>query len=128
MLDRYVNPVTGDYIPAPGGAWREDDPALNRIALSCTVPLGQWEGDPGIGHRLGDLARLGDTAETRREIGARIEEALRWLLDDGTLARVETVVESIGRGRAVFSVIAHAPGRPLPLQAGPFFVDVGGGS
>ena len=125
--DREISPITGDFLPGPRGSFALGDVLKNKLALTYLVPLGTWEGDPGIGHRFGELARAGDTADTRLRLADLARQAAQWLIDAGDLLSVDVNVESgTQRGQVLFEVDAYPPGGAAPISVGPFFVAVGG--
>ncbi|HLY95210.1 MAG TPA: phage GP46 family protein [Gaiellaceae bacterium] len=127
ILDRIVDAVSGDFSPAPRGAFVTDDVLKNKIALSFRVPLGSWEGAPYLGHRFGELARDKMLAETPLRVRDLARAAVAWLVASGELDHVDVTVEQQGPQRIAFEVDCYAPGRP-PFDLGPFFVVVGGGA
>lgn len=125
MADRYLDPVTGDFVAAAKGAFESSEDIANMIAFSYLVPRGSWEGDPELGHRFDELAQATDTVENRNRLRDLAEDAVRWLLDLGKLSRVVVEVESYGPMRAAFQVDYYTPASKLPKKAGPFLVAVG---
>lgn len=124
--DRKIDPVTGDYVDAAGGKFEEVDVLENQIAVSFLTDLGSWEGDPNLGHRLGELERTTDMDLNRRRLAEYGKAALAWLVEDGSLDSVDVDVESISAGRVAFQVSAYRPGERNPVPLPTFLVPVGG--
>lgn len=124
--DRAIDIVTGDVKAAPGGAWAMTDDLANKIVMSYSFPLGTWEGDPTIGHRIDELTHEIDTVETRERLRELAAEPVQWLIDAGELDRVEVDVESIGGGKVAFQPRCYAPGSSTPVpNIG--LISIGGG-
>lgn len=125
-LDRMIDPTTGDFVAAPRGSFVAVDVLANKLGLSFTVPLGSWEGDPLLGHRLGELAREKNTPDTIGRVKLLLAAAVKWLVDAGELDHVDVNVESFSEEGVAFEVDAFpAHGRP-PLTGLSFFVAFGG--
>ena len=125
MADRYLDPVTADFEDAARGAFESSEDIENQIAFSYLVPLGSWEGDTTLGHRFDELARATDTSENRNRLRDLAKDAVKWLMDDGKLTRVDVTVESLGDGKVAFQVDYYTPDSKMPKKAGPFLVAVG---
>jgi phage gp46-like protein len=124
--DRKIDPVTLDYVDDGRGGFVECDVLENQIVISFSVAFGSWEGDPTLGHRLGELARAVDSDLNRRRMADLGREALAWLVADGSLESVECIVEQYDRGKVAFQVIAYRLGEESPVPLPSFLVPVGG--
>jgi len=124
-LDRFLDPVTEDFVDDEGGAFFTDDVVLNKLAMSYKIPRGSWEGDPDLGHGFDELSRATDTAQNRLRLKNLAEAAAQWLIDSGELAKVVVTVEQFQPGAVAFEVDAYKPGQKNPITAGPFAVPVG---
>lgn len=127
MSDRRLDPVTGDFVSAPAGAFESCLDIENQIAFSYCIPVGSWEGDPELGHRFDELARTTDTSENRNRLRDLALRAVDWLVDLGLLERVEVDVDSYKAGAAAFQVDYYTPGSTRARKAGPFLVSLGAG-
>jgi phage gp46-like protein len=127
MSDRKLDPVTGDFRSAPGGAFEQCDVIENQIAFSYKIPVGSWEGDPELGHRFGELDRAQNTLANRNRARELARLAVQWLIDLASIESVDAIVESIGAEGVAFEVDYYLPGAQKPRKAGPFLVPVGGG-
>jgi phage gp46-like protein len=125
--DRQLDPVTGDFVDAPGGAFAQCDVIDNQIAFSYLLPVGSWEGDPTLGHGFNDLARAQNTQENRNRLGDLARLAVQWLIDLGAVESVDVTVEAIGADGVAFEVDYYTPGSTTPRSAGKFLVPVGAG-
>lgn len=125
--DRKLDEVTGDFRDAAGGAFEGCDVIENQIAFSFLIPLGSWEGDPGLGHRFAELDQAVNSIENRNRARDLGKLAVQWLLDLGALDSVDVTVESIGTEGVAFEVDYYLPDAQKPRKAGPFLVPVGGG-
>lgn len=125
MSDRRINVQTGDYISAPGGAFEMCDVLENKITLSNQVALGEWEGDPTLGHRFKEIERAGDTDENLERLKSYIVQAVQWLIDEGELERVVPEVERVERGTFAWRGFYYPPGRE-PIVTERTFISVGG--
>ncbi len=126
-LDRQIDPVTLDYVNSTTkpGAFEEVDVLENQIVISFFVALTEWEGDPDTGNRFGELARATDTAENRKRLEDLAKDALRWLVDDGSLETVNVLVEQFRPGGVAFQVDAYKPGKRVREPLPTLFVPVG---
>lgn len=125
LVGRKIDPASGDYVRA-GGKFVFTDPLELKIALSVTLPLGSWEGDPLIGHELAKLSRALDTDETLLLAEQILESALRWLVVSGELERVEVEVQRFEEQVFAFQTKCFPPGRQQALVR-QWEVSVGGG-
>jgi phage gp46-like protein len=125
-LDRKIDPVTLDYVDAVNGKFEEVDVLENQIVVSVMVALKAWEGDPELGSRLGEMERTTDTDVNRRRMRDLLNEALAWLVQDGSLASVDAEVAQYANGRVAFQVSAYRPGERDPVSLPNFLVSVGG--
>lgn len=122
---RKLDPITRDFSTTASRQYQQaSSPLENKLVMAYSVALGAWEGDPGIGHRFGELAREKDTVETRSRLGDLAVEAAAWLIAAGDLDRVEVTVESFAPGKLAFEVVAFPPAQQPPVTVGPFFVPV----
>jgi phage gp46-like protein len=131
MSDRKLDEVTGDFRAADGGGFEQCDVLENQIAFSFKIPLGSWEGDPELGHRLGELEREPNTAANRNRLRDLARLALQWLIDLGSLETVDVTVDDSqdvqSMGRVPFEVDYKPAGAQRARRAGPFLISVGGG-
>ena len=125
MSDRRLDPVTADFVDGSAGGFESCDDIENQVAFSLLVPLGSWEGDPLLGHRLGELDRATNTVENRNRLRSIVLDAVAWLVDLGKLARVEVTVESHSATAAAYQLDYYTPGDNSPRKAGPFLVPLG---
>jgi phage gp46-like protein len=128
VSDRLLDPVTADFVDAPGGGFEPCDDIDNMIAFSYSIPIGSWEGDPQLGHRFDELANATNTVDNRNRLRDLATLAVQWIIDLGLLDSVDVIVEEIGdRGDAVaFEVDRYKPGAQRAKRLGPFLVPVGG--
>lgn len=121
--------MRGDLVRAPAGALASSDDLATPVLLSlfCDADDEQHRLDNGQtrrgwwadsiedsprqrwGSRLWALARHGITPETIREADDRIREALRWMVDDGIAASLETEVLRFDRDTIAFRVAIVRP-------------------
>lgn len=125
--DRKLDPVTGDFRSAAGGAFERCDVIENQIAFSYKIPVGSWEGDPELGHRFAELDRAVNNIENQNRARDLAKLAVQWLIDLGSIESVEVTVESLGPDGIAFEVDYYLPNAQQPRKAGPFLVPVGGG-
>lgn len=125
MSDRRLDPVSGDFVSAPGGAFESCADVDNMVAFSFSIAVGSWEGDPELGHRFDELANAIDTQEDRNRLRDLAALAVAWIVKLGLLAKVETFAESLGGGAVAFEVDLYKPNVKLPTKAGPFLVPIG---
>ncbi len=125
MIDRYIDPKTGDYVDADGGAYKYDDGVLNMLAYSFKISKGSWEGDPLFGHDLDKLAQATDTPENRRLVDIYARDAIAWMIELAYIDTVDVRVASLGGGKVAFEVVAWKSGRKV--AAGSFEVPFGVG-
>jgi phage gp46-like protein len=125
VSDRYLDPVTADFVSAAGGGFESSPDIENQIAFSYMIAQGSWEGDPTLGHGFDELAQATDTTANRQRLGDLARAAVKWLVDLGKLSRVDVTVESIGAGQVAFQVDYYTPGSTTPKSAGSFLVPVG---
>lgn len=125
MADRYLDPVTGDYEDAANGGFASSEDIENQIAFSYLIPVGSWEGDPLLGHRFAEIDRATDTIENRNRLRDLAKDAVKWLVDLGSLERVDVTVESWRAGSVAFHVDYYTPASKTARKAGPFLVAVG---
>lgn len=123
--DRVIAVQSGDFVRSAKGRFARWSVLENQLALSFSIALGSWEGDPLLGHRFEELARAKDSAATRRRVADLAKQAVQWLIDDGSLTRVDVVVERIDRGRLAFEVDALSAEADSPARFGPYFVAIG---
>lgn len=129
--DRKLDPVSADFVSAAGGAYETCDVVENQIAFSLLVPRGSWEGDPELGHGLAELDRAQNTVENRNRLRDIVATALQWLIDLGSIERVDVTVETrssaAGMDGVAWEVDYYTPGAQKPKTVGPFLISVGGG-
>lgn len=125
-IDRLMDPVTGDLQDAPRGAFVTGDPLANMIIFSYTIARGTWEGDPSMGNRFGELARVQNTVATQNRLHDLVVDAVQWLLDGGQLDSVDVEVEEHAADALAFYAKHYPAGGGAAIEVGPFFVSVGG--
>lgn len=125
-VDRKIDPVTGDFVSAPGGRFAECDPLENILALVFLLDRGAWEGDIELGNRFAELRRatVADGAERRLE--DLVRDAVQWLVDEGEIEEIKVTVERYARGMFAFEVDVTPVGR-RKFAVGPFYVPFGVG-
>lgn len=126
-VDRKLDPVTEDFVDATAGAFLEVDAIENQIAFSYLIEQGAWEGDPDLGHRFKELARVTNTVENRNRLRDLARQAVQWLIDTGAIESIEITDEVIGADGVAFEVDYYLPNQKTARRAGPFLVPVGGG-
>ncbi len=125
MSDRRLDPVSGDFVSAPGGGFEACDDIENQVAFSYLVPVGSWEGDSTLGHRFDELANATNTTENRNRLRDLARAAVQWLFDLGRLESVDIIVEEFGPDSVAFQVDYRTPGATTSRRTGPFLVPVG---
>lgn len=125
--DRKLDPVTEDFISDGKGGFVGCDVIENQIAFSFLIEYGSWEGDPTLGHRFAELAKATNTVENQNRLRDLAQQAVQWLIDNGSLASVEVTVEVIGTDGVAFEVDYTLPNAKTTKRAGPFLIAVGGG-
>lgn len=126
-IDRTLDPVTEDFVDAAAGAFAESDGIANQIAFSYRIEYGSWEGDPTLGHRFKELARVTNTVENRNRLRDLAKAAVQWLVDLGALDSVEVSSEVISADGVAFEIDYYVPNDKTARRAGPFLISVGGG-
>lgn len=122
--DRKIDPITLDYVSDGRGGFVEVDVIENQIAISFVAAFSEWEGDSGLGHRF--PKRETDTPATRLRLRDLAIDALRWLVEDGSLETVDVTVEHYDLGKVAFAVEAYRPGQSTAVELPTFLVSVGG--
>jgi phage gp46-like protein len=124
-LDRVIDPVTRDFVDAAAGGFVLADAVRNKLYLSFTLARGTWEGDPGLGHRFGELARVGLTDEVSLRLHDLVIDAAQWLLDSGELVQLDVEVNVVSRQQLAFAATATPPSGPA-FDMGPLLISIGG--
>jgi phage gp46-like protein len=125
--DRTLDPTTADFVDAAAGAFKTSDGIDNQIAFSYMIEQGTWEGDPDLGHRFAELARVTNTQENRNRLRDLAKQAVQWLIDLGAIDSVEVFDEVISADGVAFEVDYYLPNDKTARRAGPFLIPVGGG-
>jgi phage gp46-like protein len=106
----------------PAMTWTGGDPLLTNVILSLEIPKGAFFADTSFGLRRRTRMKLNE--RTARLVKGDVEEALKWLLDNGRARAIEVVTEidteEHTRLKALISVTA-ANGRQLSYEK---FVEV----
>lgn len=119
---RRIDPTLADFGVTLSRRFELGDPLLNKLFVAYTVPLGAWEGDPLIGHRFGELARVKDDPGARQRLRDLAVAAADWLVAAGDLDRVEVAVEYFAPGKLALEVDAYPAGGGAAIPVGPFFI------
>lgn len=95
-MDAWVNPVTGDYRLANGGAQRDPaDGLANAVYLRLMTPLGSYWADATLGSRLHELQRAKDLPRVELLARQYAAQALQPILDDGRATAIDISTERI---------------------------------
>lgn len=109
MQDFKIDPNTQDYEFASGQLVLTDG-IMNNIYLSLSVRKGSWPFSPEFGSRLHLLQRAKSTVQTAADAKDCINEALKWLLDNGRAESIEVETEldkAAGRLSCVITVMQN---------------------
>lgn len=95
-MDAWINPVTGDYRLANGGAQRDPaDGLANAVYLRLMTPLGSYWADAALGSRLHELQRAKDLPRVELLARQYAAQALQPILDDGRATAIDISTERI---------------------------------
>lgn len=116
-LDRMLDPVTGDYIDAPGGEYEETLTAAPALYHQMKTPLGRWWGDLDAGSLLHLLRQRGADEPTVRFAEDAALQALDRLVVDGLIESPAAAASADRRGRMHLSTscVDIQTGQPLKL-------------
>lgn len=96
-----IDSLTGDYTGS-----RVTD-LHNAIYLRLKTPLGRYWADAGFGSRLHELARVKDSATTRRLAVQYTEQALQPMRSDGRITQLTVNVEHPQVGWLLLSIVVR---------------------
>jgi len=95
-MDAWINPVTGDYRLANGGAQRDPaDGLANAVYLRLMTPLGSYWADAALGSRLHELQRVKDLPRVELLARQYAAQALQPILDDGRATAIDISTERV---------------------------------
>lgn len=118
-MNLHIDPVTRDYTMDSRGELTTDETALTPIVLTLMGYRGLWWADLNLGSRIRALMSGSPPADPASAVRAAAEEALRDLVDAGSLTAFEVSVESDPGvpGRVVVRVDAvDARGRAVEVE------------
>lgn len=100
MSDAWIDPATGGYSLASGGAQRDPAGGLaNAVYFRLMTPLGGYWADPALGSRLHELQREKDVARVSLLARQYSEQALAPIIKDGRATAIDVSAERPGNGR-----------------------------
>ncbi len=99
--DRKIDPLTGDYVDAPGGAYAETFTIEPSVYHQMKTERNRWWGDPDAGSDLYLVKQQGTGVAGQRFAENALRAALQPFVDQGLAADIETEVEVTARGRVI---------------------------
>lgn len=111
--DRKIDPLTGDYVDAPGGAYAETLTIQPQLYHQLRTPRGQWWGDPDAGSDLYLIKQLDKGTLVFAKDAT--SSALRPFVEAGQARdlRVEATGSELGRLSLEVAITDTTTGEPL---------------
>lgn len=115
--DRKLDPLTGDYMDAPGGEYAETLGAETAVQHALRGERDRWWGDPNRGSRLYQIRTRNLNQPTVAWTENEVLAALQPLIDEGLIADPQFRSEADARGRMRMETTMNdlATGEPLVI-------------
>ena len=102
-LDRTIDPTTGDYVDAVGGAYAESLTIATAVYHQIKGELDRWPGDPNAGSGVYRIKQLGTGKAGQRAAEDATRAALQGFVDRGDASDLAVAAEGQANGRMLIA-------------------------
>ncbi len=102
--DRTIDPMTGDYVDAAGGAFEETLTLASAVYHQVKGELDHWVGDPSAGSNLFKAKHLGSGRVGQRASEDAALVALKRFVTSGEATDLSATAVGLARGLVVLAV------------------------